>query len=214
MKRSTPDRKPIESIRGVALGLLAVSLVSGCAGMDARRSAPVEEKTAEGFTITETVRPRLGLRSDFEAARLALEEGDPERAIPILVEITESDPGFAASHINLGVAYRQAGRYEDAEAVLLNALDANPRHPVAHNELGIVYRRMGRFEEARSSYEAALDLHENFHYARKNLAIVCDLFLEDVACALENYEIYRAAAPEDADVAIWIADLEARSGNE
>ena len=128
--------------------------------------------------------------------------------------MTAADPTFAAPHINLGIAYREAERYEEAEAALLRALEANSRHPVAHNELGIVYRRLGRFEEARTSYETALELHENFHYARKNLAIVCDLFLVDTSCALANYEIYREAVPEDEEVAIWIADLEARSENE
>ena len=102
--------------------------------------------------------------------------------------------------------------HEEAEASLLRALESNPRHPVALNELGIVYRRLGRFEEARASYEQALAVHADFHFARKNLGIVCDLFLRDTGCALENYRAYRDAVPQDADVEIWIADLERRSG--
>jgi tetratricopeptide (TPR) repeat protein len=211
MKCINPRKSYAERNLRLSLSLLGTFLILACAGMEDRRSVPSEERTSEGFTISETLRPRMGLRSDFALAEEALEAGELERAISILEPITESDSGFAAPHINLGMAYRESGRLEEAEAALLRALEVNPRHPVALNEIGIVYRRLGRFGEARESYERALAFHESFHYARKNLAILCDLFLSDIECALENYQAYRVAVPEDADVAIWIADLEARA---
>jgi Flp pilus assembly protein TadD len=89
---------------------------------------------------------------------------------------------------------------------------AQPRHPVAHNELGIVYRKTGRFTEARESYERALELHPGFHYARRNLAILCDVYLADPECALANYTLYAAAVPGDESASIWIADVRNRMG--
>lgn len=194
----------------VLLCALAMQLVLACAGTGGGRKAAIENKTPEGFTITEASRPRIGVRSNFDDARAALAAGQHDRAIELFTAIADADPHFAAPHINLGIAHREAGNLEEAEAALLRALEANPRHPVAHNEIGIVYRRLGKFQEARSSYENALEIFENFHYARKNLAIVCDLFLEDLACALEHYEIYRAAVPDDENVAMWVADVAQR----
>ncbi len=192
--------------------IVIASLTLACVGIGNRDTSAVVSRTADGFEITDAARPRLGLRGDFEDAHEALAEGDAERAIELLETITRSDPHFAAPHINLGIAYREAGRYEDSLASLETAIEKSPRHPVAYNELGIAYRRVGRFEEAQSAYRRALELQPSFHYARKNLGILCDLFLADVACALENYSAYHEAVPDDAEVEIWMADLERRDG--
>ena len=102
------------------------------------------------------------------------------------------------------------GDLERAEASIKSALELSPRHPAAHNELGIVYRRTGRFEEARESYQRALAVYPEFHFARRNLGILCDVYLADVSCALEHYRLYRQMMPGDETVAMWITDLQNR----
>jgi tetratricopeptide (TPR) repeat protein len=88
----------------------------------------------------------------------------------------------------------------------------NAAHPVAYNELGLIYRRQGRFALAREGYEKALAAFPSLHVARKNLGILCDLYLRDPTCALANYEAYSALVPEDAQAPIWIADIRSRVG--
>ena len=135
-----------------------------------------------------------------------------DRGIALLEEVVEAVPHLTTAHIDLGIAYRQAGNLERAEESIAAALALSPRHPVAHNELGIIYRRTGRFEQARASYESALAKYPDFHFARRNLAILCDLFLADLSCALEHYERYVQAMPQDEAAAMWVADLRNRAG--
>jgi tetratricopeptide (TPR) repeat protein len=200
-----------EYTRTVPVILAALILASACVNPKGPAPSRIERTPDGSFTITQEVRVGVGLRSDFEAALGLIEGAEYERGIERLLEVTEKAPQLASAHINLGIAYRRVEDWENAEASIVRALEVSPRHPVAHNELGMVQRRQGRFEDARTSYEQALAVASEFHFARRNLAILCDLFLVDPSCALEHYQHYAQAYPQDETVAIWIADLKNRA---
>ena len=199
----------------MALAMLAtLGLASACMSSKGPAPSRIEHALDGSFTITQEVWVGVGVRSDFEAALQLIEQEEYEHGIERLFEVTEAAPQLASAHINLGIAYRRLEDWESAEASIERALELSPRHPVAYNELGMVLRRQGRFEEARASYEQALAVAPDFHFATRNLAILCDLFLADLSCALEHYERYAQAFPEEEPVAMWIADLKNRAAKQ
>ena len=196
----------------LVLFALSASLVAGCATTPEPVQKPVNVEIQEevGFTITEEARIGGDVRADYETALSYLQQGRHDEGIQLLEQVAAAAPELSAPRIDLGIAQHQAGDLEAAEKNLLLALESNPEQPVAHNELGIIYHKTGRFNEARTSYESALDVYPGFHFARRNLAILCDLYLADLECALENYEAYMKTVPSDEEASMWIADIRYR----
>jgi Flp pilus assembly protein TadD len=169
------------------------------------------QQDATGFTILEDVRVGADVRTEYESAVRLFEAQQYDQGIAALLKVTQTAPNVTAAHIDLGIAYARSGDLEKAEASLKRALQLNARHPIAYNELGMVQRRQGKFSEARTSYEKALELFPSFHFAQRNLAILCDVYLADLVCAQKHYEAYQQAAPDDGDAQKWLADLNARA---
>jgi tetratricopeptide (TPR) repeat protein len=166
----------------------------------------------EGFIIKEIPRLAAASAHDFERAVAMLQAGDYAGASSLLERVIAGEPGVTAPYINLAIACRQSNKPERAEEALQAALQLIPAHPVASNEYGLLLRQTGRFAESRAIYEKSLAAFPDYGPAHRNLGILCDLYLKDLACALEHYESYSVAVPKDEQVKLWIADLHGRLG--
>ena len=195
------------SLPGMLSVLLALALVS-CGGAPTTRP--------EATTVEQTKLTVADIDSDtqeaFDEALGLLKEEKYDAAISLLNQLVENEQRFAAPYVNLGMAYLKKDERKLAEENLRKALDIDLGHPVANNELGLLYRKQGRFDEARKAYQNALIVHPDYLPARKNLGILCEIYLRDLNCALEQFEQYQEYVPDDKTVNIWVADLKRRLG--
>jgi len=197
--------------------IVAVTMLAACnttPSKPAAASAPAQIQVEEsvGFTLIEDARVEGNVRVDYDRALELLARGNSAEGIELLETIAAAAPNLSAPRISLAIAHHRLGDLEATEQQLLQALTINPNHPIALNELGIVYRKTARFAEARQQYEAALAIYPGYHYARRNLAVLCDLYLADLECALSNYEAYMATVRSDDEAAMWLKDVRYRAG--
>lgn len=225
-KAGRRERSQWKAVRiGIVVLLASISGMVGCvpfakkAGTSVVEMPVVLERTTvkrpgdgrEGFVITESVPAGSGLRSDFNRAVRLIGEGGYDDAIALLEGLIIELPDVSAPHINVSLAYLKTNRPELAEEHLKAALAIIPGHPVASNQYGLLLRRAGRFDEARNVYEASIEQFPEYLPVRKNLGILCELYLADSSCAIEQYGFYSESNPEDEQVKLWIANLRLRS---
>lgn len=205
MRQITTFPRPVTDACGLLLacGLALGGCTTGPAKNDARPDAI-------SVSHAETVDSKV--RAEFEAAMKLMNAGELAKGIELMTRLTEHAKSNTAPFINLAIAHEKLGNHAAAEENLKKALELNADHPVANNEYGLLYRKTGRFAEARKAYERTLEKSPHFLPARKNLAILCDLYLRDLECALKHYQLYGQAMPSDKAVDIWIADLKTRLG--
>ena len=150
------------------------------------------------------------VQKTFDQALQLLQEKQYDTAITLLNSVIEQEQRLTAPYINLAMAYRHTGNEKLAEENLLKALAIDQAQPVANNELGILYRKQGRFDDAKKVYINALSEYPDYLPVIKNLGILCDIYMRDPQCALEQFEKYQQHVPEDKTVKVWIADLKTR----
>jgi Tfp pilus assembly protein PilF len=220
-------RSKIQRHAGWVPLVVLLAILAGCAAQGKVEPAPVVQVPAaaqgpavmrledgrQGFMITEIPKMDQAAREDFQRAVALLEAHENGRAIELFEKVIQQSPGVTAPYIDLAMAYEQTGKPEQAEAHLKTALSLIPDHPVACNTYALLCRKAGRFDEARVLYEKALARFPDYYPAHRNMGILCDLYLNDAACALAHYQVYSEANPEDKQVRMWIADLHNRMGS-
>jgi Tfp pilus assembly protein PilF len=219
-------RLKIRNGAGFVVLAMVLSVLAGCATDGKVKPAGVSQGTSltegssvarledgrKGFIIKEVPQMDETSRRDFEHAVAMMKDRDYGQAVDLLEKVIEQSPGVTAPYIDIAIAYQHIGKPEQAEENLKAALRLVPDHPVASNEYGLLCRKTGRFADARAIYEKAIARFPDYYPVHRNFGILCDLYLNDLACALEHYEIYSEARPEDKQVKLWIADLRARLG--
>lgn len=89
----------------------------------------------------------------FWQAFIHEQTGQPDKALPVYLGLTQDYPELAEPHNNLGVLYAAKGDYTRAKESFEAALRDNPSYAAAHENLGDVLLHL-----AQQSYARALSL--------------------------------------------------------
>jgi tetratricopeptide (TPR) repeat protein len=198
----------INLIKNYLLMLLTVFLFA-CAGGD------VKPQSGSGSVYQNNTHVDVDadVEADFSKAVELLRKEQYQQAITVLQAVIEREQRLPAPYVNIAMAYNKVGDTTKAEENFISALKLDIGHPTANNELGLLYRKAGKFNAARTAYQNAIKEHSDYLPAKRNLGVLCDLYLHDYKCALEQYEDYLELQPDDKTVAIWVSDVKQRIGD-
>jgi len=84
------------------------------------------------------------------------------------IEVTQNN---YIAHNNLGVAYGNLGRYQDAIESCKQAIKIKPDYVDAHCNLGTAYLNLGRYQDAIESCKQAIKIKPDYAEAHNNLGV-------------------------------------------
>lgn len=129
-----------------------------------------------------------------------------------LASLARQYPRFCTPLVDLGILYRKSGDLDSATHALEQAVARSPQSAVAWTELGVTQRLGGKFQEAGQSYSRAIAADATYAPAYRDRGVLRDLYLDQPAAALGDFEQYRKLNGQDKPVAMWIAELQHRTG--
>jgi tetratricopeptide (TPR) repeat protein len=103
---------------------------------------------------------------------LAARAGRTDEAVGNFQRALQIDPDHLIALDNLGNAYREKRRWEDAKTVLGRALQLNPENPEANYSLGMVFAQLDDTERAYEYLQKALAARPAYPEALNNLGVL------------------------------------------
>ena len=187
------------------LAVLAAVILSGCASQEVKQDELTQQEQDKAIKqATES-----DLQKYAEAITL-LGNGELDKAKALLLEFTEERPDLAGPWANLGLISIKQDKLDDAEAQLTKAIKRNPDLAQAQNLMGYIEKSRGNIIKARDYYIRAVELKDNYALAHYNLALIYDLYMQDINKAIEHYQKYLALIKnKDKQTAEWLDQLKA-----
>lgn len=135
---------------------------------------------------------------------------DYEGEIQLSKSILEKDPNNVQALINLGNAYFDTERYQEAIDAYSRALVINPKNSDVRTDMGIMYRKLGQFDKALDAFRQAAQYDPRHFNSRFNPGIVLEYDKKDFQAAIQAWEDFlKVVSPDDERVTMVRQEIQA-----
>lgn len=189
--------------------LLILGGMPGCSQKTVEQQPPeVIDSAGSVTTIEEKQQDSIIDAHEYEAGIDALSIKDYNAAKDFFSRFAVKNPGLSGAYLNLAIiAYTQQA-YDEAGRLIVRVLEINPRHPRAYHLRALLRQNNGEIRLAEKDYKKAIALNPHYTIAHYNLALLYDIFLQDLQPAIEHYSIYlELLSSEDKNTQDWINHL-------
>ncbi len=137
-----------------------------------------------------------------------LNDNKLDEAESILLAFTDNRPELAGPWANLGLIQLKRNNIDEAEKLVKKALEKNPQMAQASNLLGVIENKRGNIKQAQHQYIRAIYRKNDYAIAHYNLALLYDVYLQDIKNAIKHYQRYlKLIKNKDQKTADWLEEL-------
>lgn len=188
----------------------AKSGAAGSSGTAGAAAQPGVGQAAQAAAGPPPVPPEA--KDEFDKALALAHAGNDAAAEAQLASVAQQYQQFCTPLVDLGILYRKDGNLDAATHALQQAVTRDPHSALAWTELGVTQRLNGKFQDAEQSYSRAIAADAAYAPAYRDRGVLRDLYLDQPVAALADFEQYRKLAAQDKLAAMWVAELQHRTG--
>ena len=194
----------------VFLSIIAFTLLS----CSEKVIQPEELQQAEIEVVVEDTSEADARQEKYQQGITAMSIRDYAGAQRIFSVFIRANPQMAGAYTNLALIHFANQEYDQALKLVGRAIELNNLQAQAYNlraQLLIINKKV---LEARDDYIRAIELNPKYTNAQYNLALLYDVYLQDVKLAVQHYEIYMSLIDQsDETTQSWIERLKRTLGN-
>ena len=187
--------------------LLAVAFIlSSCAStnettsVSSSGSSPLEQSDTE--------------KNEYKKALMLLNREKLAAAKEIFQQFKEERPELAGPYANLAIIALKNNEPEKALELVKIALTKNPNLAQALNLLAYLEQISGDIKLAEKHYKEAIKNKNDYAIAHYNIALLYDVYLQDIKSAIPHYERYmKLINNEDKNTADWLEQIKRQKDN-
>lgn len=138
-----------------------------------------------------------------------MKNGDLDSARALLKRLSGKHPDLAGPWANLALIDIKEKHLGKAKIDLQKAIKSDPTMPQAYNMMGYIDKQQGKIMLAIKEYQQSIALKPDYAMAHYNLALLYDIYLQNVPKAVAHYKRYLALTDDkDQRTVDWVKELE------
>ena len=190
--------------------LLLSVLIFGCAQEIQQDNIPDRQDESTTEPQQRDISTSEAEFSRYKEAISYLSSNNFDKAQSILLEFTQQRPELAGPWVNLGLIKLKQNDFDSAEKLINTALKKNPELPQALNLMATIRIHQGKIIIAEQLYKKSIALKPNYPLAHYNLALLYDIYLQNIPEAIVHYATYLELSKEnDTSTREWLEQLKA-----
>lgn len=204
MNQISPNCKSVSTPWFLAFVAICALLLASC-----ESPGPSDNNVTSREQDTSTSLPLSGLDQErYLSAVSRISEGRLKEAERTLLKLSKDYGNNQEVLVNLATVYLKQKKNRKAKELCERSVENGASIAEIHNILGLIAVDERDFAKAEAHYLKAISLDKGFANAHYNLALLYDIYYQDIPKAYAQYQKYLALKPGDKETQDWVEQLQ------